>query len=100
MMALHRACEANRRLAEIPGIGPIGVTALVAEIGDWKTFSSGRSLAAWIGCYRNSIPPAQGQAWQYHQAGQSIFAVGGCGLGIPDVFGQSVGDCNLPARPR
>jgi transposase len=22
---------------------------LVAEIGDWKTFSSGRSLAAWIG---------------------------------------------------
>jgi len=49
IMALHRACEASRRLAEIPGIGPIGVTALVAEIGDWKTFSSGRSLAAWIG---------------------------------------------------
>ena len=22
---------------------------MVAEIGDWKTFSSGRSLAAWIG---------------------------------------------------
>jgi hypothetical protein len=37
------------RLAEIPGIGPIGATALVAEIGDWKAFSSGRSLAAWIG---------------------------------------------------
>src|SRR5258705_13048678 len=36
-------------LAGIPGIGPIGATALVAEIGDWKTFSSGRSLAAWIG---------------------------------------------------
>jgi transposase len=49
IMALHRACEASRRLAEIPGIGPIGATALVAEIGDWKTFSSGRSLAAWIG---------------------------------------------------
>jgi transposase len=48
-MTLHRACEASRRLAEIPGIGPIGATALVAEIGDWKTFSSGRSLAAWIG---------------------------------------------------
>ena len=43
------ACEASRRLAEIPGIGPIVATALVAEIGDWKTFSSGRSLAAWIG---------------------------------------------------
>src|SRR5262249_48700145 len=25
------------------------VTALVAEVGDWKVFSSGRSLAAWIG---------------------------------------------------
>jgi transposase len=49
IMALHRACESSRRLAEIPGIGPIGATALVAEIGDWKTFSSGRSLAAWIG---------------------------------------------------
>ena len=49
ILALHRSCEASRRLAEIPGIGPIVATALVAEIGDWKTFSSGRSLAAWIG---------------------------------------------------
>jgi transposase len=49
IMALHRGCEASRRLAEIPGIGPIGATALVAEIGDWMAFSSGRSLAAWIG---------------------------------------------------
>ena len=49
-MVLHRACEASRRLAEIPGIGPVGATALVAPrsaIG--KTFSSGRSVAAWIG---------------------------------------------------
>jgi len=49
IMALHRGCEASRRLAEIPGIGPVGATALVAEIGDWNSFSSGRSLAAWIG---------------------------------------------------
>jgi transposase len=47
--AWHRSCEASRRLEEIPGIGPIVATALVAEIGDWKAFSSGRSLAAWIG---------------------------------------------------
>ena len=39
----------SRRLAEIPGIGPIVATALVAEIGDWKAFRSGRNLAAWIG---------------------------------------------------
>src|SRR5262252_5753527 len=47
IMVLHRACEASRRLAEIPGIGPISATALVAEIGDWNAFGSGRSLAAW-----------------------------------------------------
>jgi len=47
--AWHRSCEESRRLEEIPGIGPIVATALVAEVGDWTAFSSGRSLAAWIG---------------------------------------------------
>src|ERR1700674_965525 len=47
--AWHRSCEESRRLEEIPGVGPLVATALVAEVGDWKLFSSGRSLAAWIG---------------------------------------------------
>lgn len=47
--ALHRSCEESRRLAGIPGVGPIVATALIAEVGDWTVFSSGRSLAAWIG---------------------------------------------------
>ena len=47
--AWHRSCEESRRLEEIPGVGPIVATALLAEVGDWRTFSSGRSLAAWIG---------------------------------------------------
>jgi transposase len=47
--AWHRSCEDSRRLEEIPGVGPIVATALVAEVGDWKAFASGRSLAAWIG---------------------------------------------------
>jgi transposase len=47
--AWHRSCEESRRLEEIPGVGPIVATALVAEVGDWNVFSSGRSLAAWIG---------------------------------------------------
>jgi transposase len=47
--AWHRSCEESRRLEEIPGVGPIVATALVAEIGDWREFRSGRSLAAWIG---------------------------------------------------
>jgi transposase len=47
--AWHRSCEASRRLEQIPGVGPIVATALIAEVGDWQAFSSGRSLAAWIG---------------------------------------------------
>jgi transposase len=47
--AWHRSCEESRRLEEVPGIGPIVATALVAEVGDWKAFASGRNLAAWIG---------------------------------------------------
>jgi transposase len=30
-------------------LDPIVATALVAEVGDWNAFSSGRNLAAWIG---------------------------------------------------
>src|ERR1700738_1890422 len=40
--AWHRSSEESRRLEEIPGVGPIIATALVAEVGDWKVFSSGR----------------------------------------------------------
>jgi transposase len=47
--AWHRSCAESQRLQEIPGVGPIVATALIAEVGDWKAFSSGRGLAAWIG---------------------------------------------------
>ena len=47
--AWHRSSEESRRLEQIPGVGPIVATALISEVGDWKEFSSGRSLAAWIG---------------------------------------------------
>jgi len=45
----HRASEASRRLAEIPGIGPITASALVASVGDARSFANGRQLAAWLG---------------------------------------------------
>ena len=45
----HRANDASRKLAEIPGIGPITASALVASIGDAKSFENGRQLAAWLG---------------------------------------------------
>jgi transposase len=45
----HRESAASRRLAEVPGIGPLTASALVATIGNAATFASGRQLAAWIG---------------------------------------------------
>ncbi len=47
ILAWHQDNENSRKLAEIPGIGPI--TALMATIGDAKEFRSGRELAAWMG---------------------------------------------------
>jgi transposase len=38
-----------RLLATIPGIGPLNATALVATVGDARTFGRGRDLAAWLG---------------------------------------------------
>src|SRR5262249_14429946 len=37
------------RLATIPGVGVLNATALVAAVGDGRTFSRGRDLAAWLG---------------------------------------------------
>ena len=41
--------EACQRLAEIPGIGIMTATALVATVGDARQFRSGRHLAAFLG---------------------------------------------------
>jgi transposase len=45
----HQENEASRKLAAIPGIGPITASALVASIGDAREFENGRQLAAWLG---------------------------------------------------
>src|ERR1700681_1730967 len=49
LMAWHRANPDSRRLAQIPGVGPIGATALVMKAPDPRLFPSGRHFAAWIG---------------------------------------------------
>ncbi|MFB3139404.1 MAG: IS110 family transposase [Phycisphaerales bacterium] len=49
ILAWHRSSEVSRRLADIPGVGPLIATALVASIPDPLAFRSGRDLAAWIG---------------------------------------------------
>src|SRR6202142_2033201 len=44
-----RENEACQRLTEIPGVGPVTATALVAAVGNGSTFRKGRNLAAWMG---------------------------------------------------
>ena len=44
-----RASETGRRLMEVPGVGPVLASAIVAAVPDPKAFKSGRNLAAWIG---------------------------------------------------
>lgn len=43
------ADERARRLMTIPGIGPLGATAIIAAIGDTSRFKRARDVAAWLG---------------------------------------------------
>src|SRR5258708_33983980 len=74
-MAWHRANACSRRLAQIPGVGPIGATALVMKTPDPRAFASGRHFAAWLGLTPKDhstagktrlrkFTPARGEAWR------------------------------------
>jgi transposase len=49
IMAWHRADDTSRRLASIPGVGPVTASAIAATVGDATQFKSGREFAAWLG---------------------------------------------------
>jgi transposase len=49
LMAWHRADECSRRLAQIPGVGPIGASLLMMKTPAPELFRSGRDFAAWLG---------------------------------------------------
>jgi transposase len=49
IQAWHRTNALSRKLEQIPGIGPITASALVASIGNAQNFANGRQLAAWLG---------------------------------------------------
>ena len=49
LVTLQRTDDVARRLATIPGIGPVGATALAASVTDPSQFRSGRQFAAWLG---------------------------------------------------
>src|SRR5215469_10784540 len=44
-----RSNDVARRLTTIPGIGPVGATALAVSVTDPHQFRSGRQFAAWLG---------------------------------------------------
>ena len=49
LAAAAKRDDVCRRLCEIPGIGALNATALVAAVGNGTAFDKGRDLAAWLG---------------------------------------------------
>jgi transposase len=49
LVSLAKQDATCRRLCEIPGIGALNATALVAAVGNAAGFRRGRDLAAWLG---------------------------------------------------
>jgi transposase len=49
ILAWHKASPVSRRLATIPGIGPLIASAIAATVPDAGAFRSGREFAAWLG---------------------------------------------------
>ncbi|AKB34198.1 Mobile element protein [Methanosarcina siciliae HI350] len=49
-------------LVSVLGVGELGVATLIAEIGDFKDFSSGNKLASWLGI----VPNVYQSADKYH----------------------------------
>lgn len=49
LVSLHRTNETSRRLASIPGVGPITAMAIANTVTDASAFRSGREFAAWLG---------------------------------------------------
>jgi len=41
--------EVAKRLMTIPGIGPLGVSAIIAAVGDGRQFKKARDMSAWLG---------------------------------------------------
>jgi len=52
IVTIARTHPTMRRLATIPGIGPLTAHAIVSAIGDGRQFASARDFAAWCGLTR------------------------------------------------
>ncbi|HEY5255415.1 MAG TPA: IS110 family transposase, partial [Acidobacteriaceae bacterium] len=49
IIAWGRSSSLSQKLQKVPGIGPVTATALVATVGDARSFKNGRQMAAWLG---------------------------------------------------
>src|SRR5262249_5777066 len=66
----HRRDDTSRRLATIPGIGPITASALAAAVSDASLLRSGRQFAAWLSLtprvhrtFQRSTSPFRAARW-------------------------------------
>ena len=67
ILAWHKDNEVSRRIATIPGIGPITASAIVATVTDPSQFHSARQFAAWIGL----VPKQNSSGGKQRQGGIS-----------------------------
>ena len=49
LMEIAKQYDAYKQLTDIPGIGLITATALIATVGNANCFKNGRQLSAWLG---------------------------------------------------
>jgi transposase len=49
IMRWHRENEPSRKLEAIAGVGPLTASAMVATLGDAKSFKNARQVPAWLG---------------------------------------------------
>lgn len=63
----HRQNELSRRLEQVPGIGALTASALVATVADARQFKNGRQMGAWLGI----VPAQHGSGGKAHLLGIS-----------------------------
>lgn len=87
----HRANEVSRRLATIPGIGPVTASLISASVSDASQFRSGRHFAAWIGLVPREFSTEVGSS----SVGSAREAIPRCGVCLSSALMQS---CVGPAE--
>ena len=63
LAVVAQASPACQALISVPGIGLLTSTAMVAAVGDPRSFDSARRYASFLGLTRGSIPPATNAYW-------------------------------------